>query len=99
MKVFFTILLVFVSSMTFSQGTETALEKDIVSAEIGLFTASLNYERHLGGLFTVKTELGVGVYFGNDIFSGQSYSEFTPIFIAEPRYYYNFNHRVQRGRK
>jgi hypothetical protein len=99
MKAVLTIFLVAMSSMTFAQDKDASLKKDIMSAEIGLFTASLNYERHLGGLFTLKTGVGVGVYFGQDFFSGNTYWEFTPIVIAEPRYYYNFNRRVQRGRK
>ena len=99
MKAIFTTFFVVMSSMTFAQDKDASLKRYIVSADIGLFTASLNYERHLGGLFTVKTGFGVGVYFGQDLFSGNNYWEFTPIVIAEPRYYYNFNRRVQRGRK
>jgi hypothetical protein len=98
-KTIFTIFLAGLSALAFSQDTKTTLKKDIVSVELGLFTAFINYERHLDGLFTLKSELGLGVGFGRDFFSGGEYFVFTPIVILEPRYYYNFNRRVERAKK
>ena len=98
-KIIFTILFAALSQLAFSQDKETSLKKDIISADIGLFTVWINYERHLGGLFTLKSQLGLGFGWGQDFFSNGSYYTFIPIAIAEPRYYYNFNRRVEKGKK
>lgn len=93
------ILFLLFTKSAFSQDEETSLKKDIISAGIGLFTVVINYERHLGGLFTLKSELGLGFGFGQDPFSNGTYYVFTPMVIVEPRYYYNFDRRVERGKK
>ena len=97
-KVVFTIFFAGLSTMVFSQEMETFLKKNIFSADIGLFGVWVNYERHLGGLFTFKSEAGLEVGFGQDFFSGE-YFVLTPDLVAEPRYYYNFNRRVKSGKK
>jgi hypothetical protein len=97
-KVVFTIFLAGLSTIIFSQEMETSLKKNIFSADIGLFGVWVNYERHLGGLFTLKSEAGLEVGFGQDFFLG-NYFVLTPNFVAEPRYYYNFNRRVKSGKK
>ncbi len=98
-----TILFLLFAVSAFSQDEETSLKKDIISADIGLLTVGINYERHLGGLFTLKSRLGLGFgfNFGQDFINGGTYHDyfFTPIVIAEPRYYYNFNRRVEKGKK
>ncbi len=98
-KTFFTIYLFAFSLLAFSQEDESVLKKDIISADIGLLSVWLNYERHLSGDFTLKSSLGVGFGLekGSNI-DGTIYS-FTPIVRAEPRYYYNFNRRIEKGKK
>jgi hypothetical protein len=102
-KIIFTIFFAALSQLAFSQDKETSLKKDIISADIGLLIVGINYERHLGGLFTLKSELGLGFGFswGQDIINGGTYYVYvlTPVVIAEPRYYYNFNRRVEKGKK
>lgn len=87
----------------FSQDEETSLKKDIISADIGLLNVGINYERYLGGFFTLRSRLGLGFGFdfGQDFINGGTYHDyfFTPFVIAEPRYYYNFNRRVEKGKK
>lgn len=92
-------LFLLLSASAFSQDNGTVLKKDIISADIGLLSFWLKYERHLDGLFTLKSELGLGFGFekGTNI-DGTNYF-FTPIVSVEPRYYYNFNRRVERGKK
>jgi hypothetical protein len=98
-KVIVTIFLTGISVLAFSQEDESVLKKDIISADIGILSIWLNYERHLSGLFTLKSELGLGFGFekGANI-DGTNYF-FTPNVIVEPRYYYNFNRRVEKGKK
>lgn len=105
-KTIFIIFFAGLSSFTFSQDNYTSLKKDIVAVDIGLLLPGIwiNYERHLGGLFTLKSELGLGFGFGltqgfvPDDYPNNYYA-FTPIVRAQPRYYYNFNRRVSLGKK
>lgn len=98
-KILIAILFLLFTAPAFSQDEETSLKKDIISAGIGLFTVRVNYERHLGGLFTLKSELGLGFGFEKGAYIDGTNYFFTPIVIAEPRYYYNFHRRVERGKK
>lgn len=105
-KTIFIIFFTGLSAFTFSQDDNTFLKKDIVAVDIGLLLPGIwiNYERHLGGLFTLKSELGLGFGFGNingfvpDDYPNNYYA-FTPIVRVEPRYYYNFNRRANVGKK
>lgn len=98
-KQIFTVFLLGLSLLAFSQDNETVLKKDIISADIGLLSIWLNYERHLDGLFTLKSALGLGFGFEKGAYIDGTNYFFTPIVIVEPRYYYNFNRRVERGKK
>ena len=97
-KTIFTILLAGLAVLAFSQEYDTSLKKDIFSVDIGFFGAWVNYERHLDGLFTLNTELGLDGGFGVDFMHGE-YVAFAPTIRVEPRYYYSFNRRVRLGKK
>ena len=99
-KISFTILLAGISILTFSQEKETTLKKEIISVDIGFLGTWINYERHLKGLFTLKSQLGLEGGFGtSDIIGVNTYFAFIPTIRAEPRYYYNFNRRVIKEKK
>ncbi len=99
-KPFFTILLAALSTITFAQEKEASLKKEIVSIDIGFLGTWINYERHLSGQFTLKSELGLEGAFGQGFISdGNTYFAFTPTIRLEPRYYYNFNRRNKLEKK
>jgi len=104
-KTIFTIFFAGLSALSFSQGENTSLKKDIVAVDIGLPLPGIwiNYERHLAGLFTLKSEFGLGFGFGLLSFVPvdypNNYYAFTPIVKVEPRYYYNFDRRDSLGKK
>ncbi len=92
------------SSVTLSQDNNTSLKKEIVAVDIGLPGVWINYERHLGKPFTLKSEFGFEFGFGD--INGfvpdgypNNYYFFTPTIRLEPRYYYSFNRRVDLGKK
>jgi hypothetical protein len=85
---------------SFCQQPETSLEKNIISADIGFIGIWINYERHLNGLFTLKSSLGLEGSFGQGFISeGKTWVAFIPTARLEPRYYYNFNRRVNLEKK
>ena len=99
-EIIFTVLFTVLSALAFSQDKETSLEKEIISADIGFLGTWINYERHLRGLFTLKSQLGLEGGFGSsDIIGVNTYFAFIPTIRAEPRYYYNFNRRVMKEKK
>jgi hypothetical protein len=103
-KTIFIIFFAGLSAFTFSQDNNTSLKKEIVAVDIGLLGIWINYERHLGRLFTLKSTLGLEFGFGNingfvpDGYPNNYYA-FTPSVRVEPRYYYSFNRRVNLGKK
>lgn len=98
-KIIFSILFTVLWTSAFPQSKETSLKK-IVSVDIGFLGTWLNYERHLKGLFTLKSQLGLEGGFGSsNIIGVDTYVAFIPTIRAEPRYYYNFNQRVKKEKK
>ena len=92
-------LLAGISLFSFSQNEATSLKKSITSVDLDILAPEVSYERHLKGLFTLKSALAFGYSFGQSIFSNGTYFILTPILISEPRYYYNFTHRIEKGKK
>jgi hypothetical protein len=103
-KTIFTIFLIGLFTASSSQDENASLKKNIVALDIGFPGIWINYERHLGGLFTFKSELGFiwgfGLTQGNvsDDYPNNYYA-FAPGVRVEPRYYYNFNRRVSLEKK
>ncbi len=96
-KLICTLLLTLTTIFCFSQSRDTVIKKNIISADIGLFGLWINYEKQLRQLFTIKTSIGLegGFGFGSSV----SYFALTPTVRLEPRYYYNFNRRVNLKKK
>lgn len=100
MKYILTALLFLLSYYSKSQEKETQLTKSIISADIGFLGIWVNYERHLGGLFTLKSGIGFEGGFGiSSSLDVDNYFILIPTLRAEPRYYYNFSRRVQKEKK
>ena len=66
--------------------------------KIGLIGGWLSYEKAISENFTIDTEIGYGGGFMKGTDDKTDYI-FTLIISAEPRYYYNFNKRIEKGRK
>ena len=90
------IVIVLMGITTFSIAQEKQKLEDIFSVEIGLIGGWINYEKTLNEKFTLNTEFGYagGILKGTN---GHSLDYiFTTIFSLEPRYYYNFNKRLEK---
>lgn len=98
-KIIVFVLFVETSTFAFSQTEATSLKKSITSVYLNILAPGVSYERHLKGLFTLKSALEFGFSFGQSIFGTGTYFILTPVLISEPRYYYNFRHRVKKGKK
>ena len=92
------IVLTFLGITLFSNAQEKQKLKDLFNAEAGLIGVWINYEKTLNDKFTLNTELGYagGVLKGTDNRSIDYI--FTTIFSLEPRYYYNFNKRLEKSK-
>ncbi len=90
------IILAFLGITLFSNAQEKQELKDLFSVEAGLIGVWINYEKTLSDKFTLNTEFGYagGILKGTN---GHSLDYlFTTIFSLEPRYYYNFNKRLEK---
>jgi len=54
------ILLVVISTISFSQNKATSLRKSITSVDLNILAPEVSYERHIKGLFSLRKELGFG---------------------------------------
>lgn len=72
------------------QGQDRLEEK--LNVRLGLIGGWVSYDKPLGGPFLLNTELGYvgGIIGGNFLF--------TSILEIEPRYYYNIDKRIQKGK-
>lgn len=90
-------ILILMSQIAFAQDDQKALEKSLASIDIGLLGSWLTYEKSIGNQLTINTQLGMeGGFFGG---TGDFNYIFTPTITVEPRFYYNFNKRVRKGKK
>ncbi|MFN3753402.1 hypothetical protein [Flavobacterium sp.] len=94
MKQLFFTLLVF--NLSFSQST-TSVEKSIFGVQTGILGIWMHNETRLSDEISLRTELGLdfGIQ-GND---NSTTTAMIPSLRLEPRWYYNLEKRVKKGRK
>ena len=99
--------LLFVVSITAQTSQDTltpSVEKSVKGIQIGESGLVLNYEIRLADQFTLRTEVGYTLvfFFGDDnpVFNEDKNSSVAavPTFTVEPRWYYNLNRRVRKGK-
>ncbi|MEK6481126.1 hypothetical protein WJR50_26525 [Catalinimonas sp. 4WD22] len=85
------------SQILFAQSSTESLEKHLTSVDVGFLGAWINHERQIGEQFTLNANLGFdgGLYGGG----GEFNYLFVPSISVEPRFYYNFNKRVSKGKR
>lgn len=89
-------LAVFASAWAYSQ--EKAV--DVFSAKAGLIGAWISYEKALTSELTLQGEIGYeGGIFYNSMVDDQVNYVLTTALSLEGRYYYNFNRRIEKGKK
>jgi len=93
-------ILLFLAFATFVHGQEK--EENVVSTspieiQVGLLGIWMNKEYKLADQFAIRTEVGLDSEI-SAINSEDAYIMY-PVFTAEPRWYYNFKKRSQKGKK
>lgn len=95
MKKLFFLTIIFTNTFLFSQSTKHTT--DVFSFKLGLIGSWVGYEKSLGNDFTIESEIG---YLGG--FYKRNNKSFKYIFTSEisvePRYYYNFNRRIEKNK-
>ncbi|MDF9797722.1 hypothetical protein OKW21_002985 [Catalinimonas alkaloidigena] len=85
------------SHMMLAQSGSESLERHLTSVDIGFLGAWINHERQLGEQLIINANLGFeGVLYGG---GGEFNYLFVPAISVEPRFYYNFNRRVSKGKR
>lgn len=93
----FLLFALFFSPMLLAQNSTESLEKHLTSVDIGFLGAWINHERQMGEQLTLNAQLGFdGVLYGG---GGEFNYLFVPALSVEPRFYYNFNRRVGKGKR
>ncbi|WP_271770264.1 hypothetical protein [Aquimarina algiphila] len=91
-KVIFVSLLVSSFYFGFSQNIqqEASVEKSVFGIQIGVLGAWVHNELRLSNQVALRSEIGLG---------GVSFDHIEPMIALEPRWYYNLNKRVDKGRR
>lgn len=85
------------SQTLLAQSSTESLEKHLTSVDVGLLGAWINHERQIGEQLSINAQLGFdGGFYGG---TGDFNYLFVPSISVEPRFYYNFNKRVSKGKR
>ena len=88
------------ASKSFAQDSIPSVEKSIKGVQIGL-GAWINYEFKLGSQFSLRAEAGLNgsVFYQKSLYYGEDLGfVMSPVIKAEPRWYYNLEGRIKKGR-
>jgi len=94
----------FVTGKSAAQDTIPSVEQSIMGFQIGESGLVFNYELKLARQFSLRTEAGITLAFYSkerNIWTGEEYKSATvalPSFTVEPRWYYNLNRRMKKGK-
>jgi hypothetical protein len=99
-NLFLTILTLSVFILS-ANAQEASVEKSIWGAQIGIHPLGIYNETALTESIALRSELGFGFAWGSSsgLFDNSSYWAVMPVVMVEPRYYYNLNKRLNKGRR
>jgi hypothetical protein len=90
-KILFISLLILCPSCGFSQDAqEASVEKSVFGIQIGLLGVWAHNELRLSNQVALRSEIGL---------SGPNTCNIKPMLALEPRWYYNLNKRVEKGKR
>jgi hypothetical protein len=92
------LLLIIVVQNTFSQDKTVGVEKSIFGVQTGILGFWAHNESRLTNEISLRTELGLDVGFSDSGLGIQTTTAMIPNIRLEPRWYYNFEKRVKKGR-
>lgn len=83
----------------FAQAQESTIEKNVTGVQIGLFVLDAYNEARIADKVSLRTELSlVPLIWGGDLYDNKSGFALYPLFSLTPKYYYNLNRRVEKGK-
>lgn len=93
-------ILVAIFMITFfaTNAQENTKAEDIFTLKAGLIGGWISYEKALGDVFTLNSEVGYEGGFLRGTTNNKLDYVFTSTLSLEPRYYYNFNMRQNKGK-
>lgn len=97
------ILLLFIN-LSFAQinknieKTNISVEKNLLTAKLGLGTFDLADEFRIDNSITLNSEIGYSIGFKKSSFDNKVRSYLIPKISIEPRWYYNLNKRIENGK-
>lgn len=99
MKTKFLIYILLISNFVFAQNSPNAsVEKSIFTTQTGLLGVWINNETRLNNKIVLQSEVGLDfAIFGGEMDSKTRFF-LTPLINAEPRWYYNLNHRISKNK-
>ncbi len=91
------LITVLIAHLVKAQDNDSTVEKGLASIHVGLLGTWITYEKAIGEHITLNGQFSVeGGFFGS---SNNFNYIFIPSFTLEPRWYYNFNKRMNKGKK
>lgn len=92
-----TIVFVIASNLIFAQNTETLVDRFSIKA--GIIGVSTAYEKVFNDHFTINSEISYqGGFFWGTRYEDDFNYIFTTVLSVEPRYYYNVEKRLNKGK-
>jgi hypothetical protein len=89
---------IFIITIFSAHSQENNKLEDLFGLKVGLIGGWISYEKALNNNFTLNGEIGYEGAFLKGTNNKTDYV-FTTIFSIEPRYYYNFSKRQEKGKK
>lgn len=98
-RLFLVIMIGLLTYNVFSQDKIPKVEKSIFGLQTGMLGVWVHNEYGLTNAVTLRTELGLDTgIFGGDYYDNRFNFILFPTVTLEPRYYYNLNKRVAKGK-
>lgn len=93
------LILIFCGLASMARSQQTSAEKSTSGIQTGVLGVWIHNESRLSNYFALRSEIG----FDTEFFGGSFYDKtgilITPVITLEPRWYYNLNKRVEKGRR
>lgn len=89
----------FLVAAVFAQAQESTIEKNVTGVQIGLFVLDAYHEARIADKTSLRAEVSMAPTIGGGNFFDKKFSfALYPVLTLAPKYYYNLNKRVEKGR-
>ncbi|MGQ1891034.1 hypothetical protein ACT29H_11400 [Thermophagus sp. OGC60D27] len=92
-------LLIFCHCLVKSQAQDANVEKSVWGVQTLFLPLTIYNESRLTNKIALRSELSWGFFWSQNFLNDSPQWGIVPYFCLEPRYYYNFNRRLQKGKR